>query len=134
MNRRLQSTAFAKRTFLVAAVYGLIVLLPQYFLEAKNGRDFPPPITHSEYYYGFLGIAVTWQIVFLIISTDPARYRALILPAILEKASFGIPVMILFSLKRVSVTLFAAGLIDLVLGVLFSLAYIKDTILAMKSP
>jgi hypothetical protein len=32
------------------------------------------------------------------------------------------------------VTLFAAGLIDLVLGVLFSLAYIKDTILAMKSP
>ena len=125
MNRRLQSTAFAKRTFLVAAVYGLIVLLPQYFLEAKNGRDFPPPITHTEYYYGFVGIAIAWQIVFLIIATDPDRYRLLILTAILEKASFGIPVVLLFSLHRVSVTMFAAGFVDLVLGFLFSVAYIK---------
>src|SRR5687768_7041494 len=59
---------FARRVFLGAAIYGLIVLLPQYFLEEKTGRDFPPPITHVEYYYGFIGVAVAWQIVFLIIS------------------------------------------------------------------
>jgi glycerol uptake facilitator-like aquaporin len=36
---------FARRVFLVAAIYGLIVLVPQYVLGEKTGRDFPPPIT-----------------------------------------------------------------------------------------
>jgi hypothetical protein len=39
---------FAKRVFLIAGVYGVLVLAPQYFLEARIGRDFPPPITHPE--------------------------------------------------------------------------------------
>src|SRR5262245_7884440 len=106
---------FAKRVFLVAGVYGLIVLLPQYFLEEKNGRDFPPAITHSEYYYGFLGVAVAWQIAFLIVSRDPARYRAIMIPAIVEKAGFGITAVALFVLGRLSIALFGAGLIDLLL-------------------
>jgi hypothetical protein len=117
--------SFAKRIFLIAGIYGLIVLLPQYLLEEKNGRDFPPPITHSEYYYGFVGVAVTWQIVFFILSRDPVRYRAIMIPAILEKASFGIPVVILFALNRLSVTMLAAGVVDLVLGTLFVVAYIR---------
>ena len=48
---------FAKIVFLVAGIYGLIVLLPLYFLEERTGRDFPPPITHPEYYYGRFVIA-----------------------------------------------------------------------------
>jgi hypothetical protein len=47
---------FAKLVFTIAGVYGILVILPQYFLEAKNGRDFPPPINHPEYYYGFIGV------------------------------------------------------------------------------
>jgi len=47
---------FARVVFLVAGIYGLIVLLPQYFLEAKVGLDSPPPITHPEFYYGFIGV------------------------------------------------------------------------------
>lgn len=116
---------FAKRIFLIAGIYGLIVLLPQYLLEEKNGRDFPPPITHSEYYYGFVGVAVTWQIVFFILSRDPVRYRAMMIPAILEKASFGIPVVILFALNRLSVTMLAVGVVDLILGTLFVVAYLR---------
>lgn len=38
--------AFARRVFTVAGVYGILVLVPQYFMEAKVGRDYPPPITH----------------------------------------------------------------------------------------
>ena len=116
---------FAKRIFLIAGIYGLIVLLPQYLLEEKSGRDFPPPITHSEYYYGFVGVAVTWQIVFFILSRDPVRYRAMMIPAILEKASFGIPVVILFALNRLSVPMLAAGVVDLILGTLFVVAYLR---------
>ncbi|CAN5547914.1 hypothetical protein BH18ACI1_BH18ACI1_22610 [soil metagenome] len=116
---------FAKYTFLIAGIYGLLVLLPQYFLEEKNGRDFPPAITHPEYYYGFVGVALAWQIVFLIISRNPARYRPLMIPAVLEKAAFGIPVVILFFQNKVSASIFGAGLIDLLLGVLFVAAYLK---------
>ena len=61
----------ARRLFLIAGIYGLAVILPQYFLEARVGRDYPPAITHPEYFYGFLGVAAAWQVAFLVIATDP---------------------------------------------------------------
>lgn len=109
--------------FFGAGIYGLVVLVPQYFLEARTGRDFPPPITHPEYYYGFVGVALTWQVVFLIISRDPARYRTIMLAAIVEKASFGLPAILLYLKGRLSGQMLAAGLLDLILGVLFIIAY-----------
>jgi hypothetical protein len=114
---------FAKRVFLVAAIYGLIVLLPQYFLEEKTGRDFPPAITHPEYFYGFIGIAVAWQLVFLIISRDPIRYRPLMPVAVVEKIAFGFPAIALYVTGRLSSQMLGAGILDLVLGVLFVIAY-----------
>jgi hypothetical protein len=39
----------------VVAVYGLIALSQLYFLVEKIGRDTPAPITHPEFYYGFVG-------------------------------------------------------------------------------
>jgi len=116
---------FAKYTFLIAGIYGLLVLLPQYFMEAKNGQDFPPAITHPEYYYGFVGVGLAWQIAFLIISRNPIRFRPLMIPAIIEKASFGFAVIPLFLLQRVSSTVLAASLIDLILGVLFVISFLK---------
>jgi hypothetical protein len=114
---------FARRVFVGAAIYGLIVLVPQYFLEEKTGRDFPPAITHPEYYYGFIGVAVAWQIVFLIISRDPVRFRPIMLVAILEKASFGLPAIVLYTSGRLSGQMLGAGLLDLMLGALFIMAY-----------
>ena len=32
---------FAKRVFQIAGVYGVVVLVPQYFMEGKVGRDYP---------------------------------------------------------------------------------------------
>ena len=119
------NTKFAKRVFLIAGIYGLIVLLPQYFLEAKNGRDFPPAITHPEYYYGFVGVALVFQLVFLIIAREPARYRAMMLPSILEKASFGVAAIALYLLGRIHAFTLAFGLVDLLLGLLFVIAYAK---------
>ena len=116
---------FARRVFQVAAIYGLAVLVPQYFLEGRTGRDFPPPITHVEYYYGFIGVAVAWQLAFLVIARDPVRYRPLMLVAVVEKAAFGVPAVILYALGRLSGQMLAAGLIDLTLGLLFALAYTR---------
>ncbi|HKH92100.1 MAG TPA: hypothetical protein VKA54_09860 [Gemmatimonadaceae bacterium] len=114
---------FASRVYTVAGVYGLIVMLPQYFLEDRIGRDTPPPITHPEYFYGFIGIVIVWQLAFLVIARDPARFRALMPVTMLEKLAFAVPVMLLYAQGRVATTaLFFAGL-DLVLGVLFFLSW-----------
>ena len=123
---------FAKRVFLAAGIYGLVVLIPQYFLEDRTGRDFPPPITHPEYYYGFIGVAIAWQIIFLLISRDPLRYRPIMLVAVFEKASFALPAVALYLSGRLGTQMLAAGIIDLILGVLFFLAYTR-TQLASKA-
>src|SRR5215212_9557915 len=110
---------FARRLFLIAGIYGLVVLVPQYFLEDKTGRDYPPAITHPEYYYGFIGVALAWQVLFLILARDPVRYRPMMIPTILEKAGFGIAAVALFIFNRLGPTMLAAGIIDLILGALF---------------
>lgn len=116
---------FARTVFYIAGVYGLIVLAPQYFLEEKNGRDFPPAITHPEYYYGFIGVALAFQVLFLIIARDPVRYRAAMIPAMIEKFSFVIAAVVLFLQNRISLQMFGAAMIDLILGVLFVAAFLK---------
>jgi hypothetical protein len=116
---------FARRAFLIAGIYGLLVLLPLYFMEARNGRDQPPAITHPEYFYGFLGVAVSWQVAFLVISRDPVRFRPLMVPAVLEKATYGIATIALFVGGRLSGQMLMSGLIDLTIGVLFIVAYLR---------
>ena len=114
---------FAKRVFLIAGIYGLIVLVPQYFLEAKTGRDYPPAITHPEFFYGFVGVAAAWQMAFMIIARDPVRYRLMMIPSMLEKLSFGVAAIVLFQQERVPVLILLAGIGDLVFCVLFVVAY-----------
>jgi hypothetical protein len=116
---------FARRVFLIAGVYGLIVLAPQYFLETKTGRDFPPAITHPEYYYGFIGVGLAFQVLFLVIARDPVRYRAAMIPAILEKATFGIAAVLLYLQNRIPNVVLGFALVDLLLGALFVVAYTK---------
>jgi uncharacterized membrane protein YuzA (DUF378 family) len=116
---------FARMVFLVAGIYGLIVLLPAYFLEAQVGRDYPPPITHPEYYYGFVGLAVVWQVLFLVLSRDPVRYRPMMIPSILEKVVFFVPAIALYSQQRIPTVTLGFAMVDGVLGVLFLIAYLK---------
>jgi hypothetical protein len=116
---------FAKIVFRLAGIYGLLVLAPMYFLESKIGRDTPPAITHPEFFYGFVGVALAWQFVFLVLSTDPVRYRPIILPSIVEKISFGIPSFILFSEGRLASSTLAVASVDWVLAFLFLASYFK---------
>jgi len=118
-----RNAKLASRIFLAAALYGIAVLAPQYFLEAKVGRDFPPPITHPEHFYGFLGVALAWQLAFLLIARDPVRYRLFMLPAIAEKLAFGIAAPVLFLLGRAPAPVAFFGGIDLLLAALFLAAF-----------
>jgi hypothetical protein len=114
---------FARRVFLIAGIYGLIVLPPHYFLEDMIGRDHPPAITHPEFFYGFVGVALAWQVAFLIIARDPLRYRLMMIPGILEKVGFGVAAIVLFTNERVDAMMLAAGLGDLAFAALFAVAF-----------
>jgi hypothetical protein len=116
---------FARVVFLVAGVYGLLVLVPQFFLEARIGHDTPPPITHPEFFYGFICVAVAWQVLFLVLSRDPVRYRPMMIPAMLEKIGFPIAVVVLYLQGRLAPMIFAPAGADLLLFVLFVLSYRK---------
>ena len=116
---------FAKAVFLIAGIYGLLILTPIYFMEGKIGRETPPAITHPEYFYGFLGAGVAWQIVFLMLSRDPVRYRAMILPSVLEKVSYGIALVLLFTQHRLPLSVLTIGSVDWIFAVLFIAAYVS---------
>jgi purine-cytosine permease-like protein len=109
---------------LIAGLYGLVAILPMYFGEARYGEQYPPAIAHPEFFYGFIGVVVAWQVAFLVIASDPARYRPLMVPAMLEKFTFVAAIIGLLVSGRTlpSVILLGAGL-DFVLGVLFVLAF-----------
>lgn len=113
---------FAKRVFTIAGIFGFLVMTPMYFLEPQMAA-MGQPLSHPESYYGFVGVTLVFQLIFLTISRDPVRYRPLMLVAVLEKASFAGAVAPLYLMGRTPgvVAIFAA--IDAVLGVLFFMAW-----------
>jgi hypothetical protein len=116
---------FAKIVFWVAGIWGFLIITPLYFLFNRIGKQDPPPITHPAFYYGFAGLAFVWQLTFILIAREPIRLRPIMIPAILEKLVWSVPVILLVSQKRMrsSDLLFAA--IDLSLGALFLFAYLR---------
>lgn len=114
---------FAKIVFWVAAIWGVLVITPLYFMFDLIGRKDPPPITHPAFFYGFIGAALAWQIAFFFIASDPVRFRPLMIASIFEKFSYGTEVIVLVLQARTSRSdlLFAAS--DLLMGVLFVAAY-----------
>lgn len=113
---------FAKWVFLLSGVYGLIVITPMYFLEGAISRN-SVPITHPENFYGFVGAAFAFQILFLTISRDPRRYRPAMIAAVLEKATFGIAVSALFAQGRAATPVMVFASIDMLWGVLFAVSW-----------
>jgi len=115
---------FAKTVFLIAGIYGVLILTPIYFMEARIGQETPPAITHPEYFYGFLGAGLSWQILFLVLARNPQRYRAMILPSVLEKVSYGIALMFLFAQHRLPLSVLTIGSVDWIFAALFIAAYV----------
>src|SRR5262245_40096137 len=109
---------FARAVFGTAGIYGLLALLPLYFLEERIGRVQPPAITHPEYFYGFIGVTVAWQVAFLIIARDPMRFRPLMWAAMIEKFSYVIAATCLWFRGRLIAPVRPFLFVDLILGVL----------------
>jgi hypothetical protein len=121
---------FARSVFRIAGIYGIVVLTPLYFLEQRIGRETPPPITHPEYFYGFIGVALVFQLVFLVVSSDPVRYRPVMIPCVLEKVSYGVALLALMAQHRIPVSVLVVGSVDWVFALLFVVARVKTPVQA----
>src|SRR5438067_7973160 len=115
--------SFPRPTFLLAGIYGIIIVAPEYFLETRYGQDQPPAITHPEFFYGFVGVCLVFQILFLVIASDPVRYRPMMLVGVLEKISFFTPAVILHLQGRLNTLVTGFALTDFIWAMLFFIAY-----------
>jgi hypothetical protein len=116
---------FAKIVFWIAGIWGVLILTPLYFMFELIGRQDPPPITHPAFFYGFIGAGLAWQAAFILIATNPSRYRPLMIPSVFEKFSYGIAVVILVMQQRMRSSDLVFGGVDLLLGILFVIAYFQ---------
>jgi hypothetical protein len=117
LHRDPSAKRFASRVFRGAAIYGVLVLLPLYFVAV------PDPYRLTQ--LGFAGVALAFQGVLWIIGSKPLAYRAFIPMAVLEKLSFGIPAVLFFALGRADPLVAGFGAIDLLLAALFVLAMVR---------
>ena len=116
---------FAKVVFWVAGIWGILVLTPLYFMFDVIGRQDPPPITHPAFYYGFVGVGLAWQIAFLIIASNPVRFRPLMIAGMAEKFSYAAALIVLYLQRRLHASDLTFGVVDLLFGVLFVLAFLR---------
>ena len=114
---------FAKRVFLGAGTYGLLVTLPLYN-ESSVAQVFPPAVNHPEYYYGFISTVIAWQVAFIFISRDPLTHRPLMIPAIMEKMIYAASINVLAFQERVAGAIIGFAATDFILGVLFVVSYV----------
>ena len=125
---------FAKIVFWIAAIWGILVITPLYFLFDTIGRQDPPPITHPGFYYGFAGCGLAWQFAFMVIAGDPVRFRAMMIPSVFEKFSFAVAQTVLYLQHRLHPSDLFLGGIDGLLGVLFLLAFFRTSTNTVREP
>jgi hypothetical protein len=116
---------FARWVYTGAGMYGLLALLPMYFTSDRTSRDYPPAITHLEYYYGFVGVAIAWQLAFLVIGRDPIRFRPIMPATFVEKLIFAVPATAMFVRGALPPPIMAGAAIDMLLCALFVAAYVR---------
>jgi hypothetical protein len=116
---------FARTVFIGAGIWGIVVLLPLYWLVDITGRPYPPPADYPQFFYGFLWVALAWQVAFLIIGINPLFFRALMIPSILEKFGWVATLAVLYGRARITAVDAQAAIPDLALGVLFVVAFVK---------
>jgi hypothetical protein len=119
---------FAKFVFVGAGVWGIAVLTPFYWLVDVTGRRYAPPTEYPHFFYGFFAITMAWQLAFLVIGSNPIRFRPLMVPSMFEKFSYVVTLVVLYNQARISGADFQAAIPDVLLGILFVGAFVKTRV------
>ena len=117
---------FARIVFIGAGVWGLVVLTPLYWLVDVTGRHYAAPAVYPHFFYGFFGVALAWQLAFLVIGSNPARFRPFMIPAMIEKFGYVATLIVLYAQGRIALVDAQAGVPDGLLGILFVVAFMKS--------
>ena len=73
-------------------------------------------------------MTLAWQLVFLVMSRDPLRYRPLMPVAIVEKLGWGVAVPALVVQGRTAAAMLPPAFIDLGLAVLFAMSFVRTRV------
>jgi hypothetical protein len=104
-----------------AGYYGIIVMLVLLLAPAQVLGE--PTVVHPEYYFGFVTVGMAWQIAFLVVGSDPVRFRPMMLVCVCEKF-FYISLLFYFILThRAPTRMVPAVVLDGSLGCLFIYAW-----------
>ncbi len=117
---------FASRVYQVAGIWGLIVIALGYASFVTGSDPSLSSTLHPELVHGFFLITLAWQFAFLLIATDPVRYRPLMPVTLIEKFPFAFMVFWMYWQGQVSATMLFMGLVDAVLGALFCIAWVRS--------
>ena len=107
---------FARISFALAGVYGLAATLSLYF-RAPLSPD-------TQWLHAFAGAAAATQLAYLLIASDPVRFRPVIPVGIVSKFSFAIPMTLLYARGAVGPDSFVFALIDYALAILFAVNFV----------
>ena len=107
---------FATWSFALAGLYGLAATISLYFQA--------PLEPASQWLFAFAGAAAATQLLYLLIASDPARYRAAIPIGIVSKLSFALPLALLYARGALPAASFAFALIDVALALLFAINFV----------
>jgi hypothetical protein len=114
---------FAKWIFRSAGILGLLVMIPLAFAEKTIEQIMPPAVSHPEFFYGFIFLNACWQILYLVLSTDPIRYRLIMIPSFLAKASGVVALLWLYLQERISKQWTTTIAFDGICAILFMVAF-----------
>jgi|SRR5690349_10940508 len=116
---------FARIVFLFAGLWGIIELAPLFFLFGAVSRR--SPSADPELYYAFLAVTMAWQLAFLVIASNPGRFRPMMIPSVIEKAGYLLTVAVLFAQGRIAIGHLLIAAPDLLFGALFAIALAKTS-------
>ena len=113
----------AKWIFLIAGIFGLLVTIPLAFTESVLEQVLPPRVNHPEFFYGFVFLNMCWQVLYLFLSKNPVRFRPMMIPAFLAKASGTLALTWLYMQGRVSTQWITVATVDGIFAILFLVAF-----------
>ena len=115
---------FARWVFTLGGVLGVLMIAPLFFLEDLMAGP-RGPISHPEQFYGFLGVTLAWQLVYLVIGRNPAPYRPIMLLGAAGKLGFAAICWTLHLQRRAPLDVALMSTPDVVLAALFVVAWMK---------
>ena len=112
----------ARTTFRIAGVLGLLLLVPLAYSAGVDRQSALSAISGAGLFFaGYVFQYLCWQVLYLAISTDPLRYRPIMIPAFVSQV-IGVRSPLWLYLYGVRYWI-PAVVVEAVLAILFLVAY-----------